>query len=62
MITIEQMKYRVIKDISSNAKEGDILTVGWNEDEWALFKNGKYVCDLTSHYGTRYCEAINPEV
>ncbi len=68
MFKIDFMKYKVIKQIPQtsegvSAKVGDILTVGWyNQDGgcWALYKNEDYVCDLGSRYGTHHCEEITP--
>jgi hypothetical protein len=66
-----QMKYKVIEDISGNddgvgAKVGDILTVGWYTDKyggnWALLKDGNYVCDLGSHCEMHNCTQKNPPI
>jgi hypothetical protein len=63
------MRYKVTKSIpkegplDEGAQVDDILTVGWYETGccWALYNgNGQYVCDLTSTYGTRYCQEIAP--
>jgi hypothetical protein len=64
------MKYKVIEDIikydnDAGAKIGDILTVGWLEEDcgcWALFNDkDEYVCDLGSRFGTHNCEEIKPD-
>lgn len=60
------MHYKVTRDIPKDgvrdegAKIGEILTAAWH-DSWALYNtDNQYVCDMTSMYGTRYCEEMKP--
>jgi len=55
-------KFKVIKDIpdgfESSAKVGDILTVGYYDTWYALFKGTKAICDIDSKYATDHCERL----
>jgi hypothetical protein len=65
MIILDQMKYKAINDLETDVSKGDILDVVWHIDieyggDWALYKDGRFICDLTSYNGTHFFEAIEP--